>query len=647
MSKEIDIDNEISKLIQFGFDLHKSEIDYDFYGDIPNVEDYTGMPYPIKKVENGGILGFRNYPNHSDSTVWTILGVSIGKFRENEFDFEFGMSVQANNKNNVIYCNLLKLKNGTKNVLERNQSVNWKYLTDEERSKCFRKLFEFVGFNKEDVIKVLNGKMTAREAYQHVAPDEIKNLQWVNRCRSYYWFDNNVAIEGTFSSVDFDYFPFPFDENPILDCSKVATCWLDHQSNKRRVELINVNKNKNSILYSDLKNIIINEPIDLSLVDANGTTFGHHTVINLESSIADLKNMDLTLAVDEKGKRFVVDDNGRIQLNELGQILTTTSNLISNNNNLSVQIFANADNFGMANTAATNNALGIGLVRTEHILKNKEDIKSLIEYCTYYRDKTFMNKLTRLQIEQALAILRSIKNQKIVFRLFDFKLNEFSKCSNLSKDKYASYENLFKQRGARILTDCPGLVSAQVKAIFAVAERFKLDFDLLVPMLTNIHEFKEIKKLILQKAKNFELGNFRIGGMIENIEMAHDADLLAKEADFITFGTNDLTESVTGLDRSTNSIEFQLLDDEVKNVINEAIYRARVANPSIPIGFCGNHGNYVNNLEFYYDLGASYVSCDPAYVKTAKRVLEQRNNLKEEKQQELVRVLKKVIDKQN
>lgn len=634
---------EICKLIHFGFDLHKREIKY--YSEIPNKKDYTGSSYPMKKWNNGGIMGFRGYANHSDPTAWTTLGVCIGNFNKGDFEFEFGVMFQANSKNNIYYCNPLCLSKEDDEALESDHSKMWYTLSDSEKLDYFIKAFTFMGFKKEDVIDVLNGKKTAREAYQNIAPEEIKYLQWVSRDRRYYWFNNNVAIEGSYGMVDLDAFPFPFKEKPILDCTKVNTSWMYPQSNKRGVELINVNENKNSITHSNLKNIVINEPIDLSLVDATNTVFGHHTVINLEWSIADLNTMDLTLAVDENGNRFVVDEKGRVQFDAFYNILTTSnSNLITDTT--IIEVYANADNKKMAQSAINNNASGIGLVRTEHILKNVSDIKDLVNCFIWGVNNKLSDKIKRLQIKQALALASLSRGKKIIFRLFDFKLNELSKLYNLEIDKHFDYEDLFKERGARLLIDYPDLLKAQLEAIFAVAKYHNLNFDILVPMISCVYEFESIKEMIFKIAGENGITNFRIGGMIENVEIANDADLLAKEADFITFGTNDLTESVTGLDRNSSSIDFQILNEQVKSIIEEAVYRARVAKPIIPIGFCGDHGNYIDNLDFYFDVMASYISCGADYVEIANKVFEYKDKVKKEKQQDLVRVLRKIIDKQ-
>ena len=308
---------EISRLIEYGYDLHKREMSHQTYG-VPNFEFYNGNSCPMKKIGDNGIFGNRAYPNHSQSYICTTLGICVGKKKKKSYELKTAYMLQTNNDDYSIYFSKLKIKEDDKwyETLDYDHDNSLDNLTHEEKLEHFIYVMEFVGFKREDIIAVINKKMTAREAYQNVAPEDIKNISWINKRRRIFEFENNIGISGNYSSLGMDDFPFPFNEQPILDCSKVKINCIYFENNKRKIKLININENKDSITHTDLKNAIIDEPIDLSRVDATGTKFGHHTVINIDYSLGKINTMDLTLAVNENGERYDIDENGNIKYDE-------------------------------------------------------------------------------------------------------------------------------------------------------------------------------------------------------------------------------------------------------------------------------------------------------------------------------------------
>lgn len=639
--EEIKNNKEVSKLIQYGYDLHKRQMEH-YEHSIPNFKFYKGNSCPMKKVSGGGIFGMRGYPNHSDSRVFTILGVTVGKQKKNGFDLKYSLMIQTDSEYQNIYFSNLKISDNQEYwyvTLDYDRDNKWDYMSDKDKQELFIKTMEFIGFKKEDVLAVLNGTLTAREAYMNVAPEEIRNLQWVNKNRRMFVFDGNVAVEGSFGSMDMDKFPFPFEGQPILDCSKVKTSCIYFENNNHKVKLINVNSTPNSITYTNLKNAIIDEPIDLSLVDATGTKFGHHTVINLEWSIAKLDKMDLTLAVNENGERYVVDEKGRVQFDYDYNPKTISSSKTKSRN---ILILGNADNEQMTKSAFENDTDGIGLVRTEHIFTDLKDVKKMVELLDYPSDeveKQNLKRIKELQINQVKEILKTNTKQPIIFRLLDFKLKEYLRNFGLTfndyDDKYVEY-----LRGAAILCKNKKILTTQVEAIFEVLNKMNIDVNLIVPMIRSSYEFTEIKKEIINLSKKYNLKSVKIGAMIENVEMSNDADELANEADFICIGTNDLTESVTGLSRDTNSAEFQELTNAVKSVIEETIYRARSIKPDIIIGICGEHSNYIENIQFYNNLDLDYITCSPEFIKVNKEFLENSSKLEKTTVKQLKRTKK-------
>ena len=203
--------------------------------------------------------------------------------------------------------------------------------------------------------------MSAREAFLNIAPDDLKNRQWVCYRRKFYEFDNNVAISGDYDGIYIEEFPFPFSDQPILDCSKVNTACIHFDSNKNKVKLINVNSNPDSIIYTDIREAIIDEVIDASLVHIRGTKFGDQRVINLEQSLDKYHDRDLDLAYTDNQEDFYN--------NKIG-VMSSFSNIDF--------LYDNLDK---------NTSLGIGLVRDESILERYPDIVSfLIKTINYESD---------------------------------------------------------------------------------------------------------------------------------------------------------------------------------------------------------------------------------------------------------------------
>ena len=478
----------------------------------------------------------------------------------------------------------------------------------------FIEAMTMLGFPKEDVIAVATGKITAKEVFQKIAPDEIKNIEWIDIGRRKYVFDGNIAISGNFGGITIDKFPFPFEGQPIFDCSKVSTWYMRFGDNKRRAKLINVNANKDSIRDTDLRSAIIEEPIYLSSVDATDTIFGHHTVLYPEHSIAPLKKVNLALAVDSEGKKYVTDSNGHV----LDDWFPETEEIMVTNNSKRVKVFANADNEEMAKMAFENGAEGIGLVRTENVFSScdRTDLETFLRYYDYEEEEALevLKRLTRNQIER---ILLTASGSRITIRLLDFKFAEFLSLTHLSLDDLYLNE-IPNTRGTNGLDR--DILIAQVGVLMELALKYDIELNILIPMIKDFKDFRYLKNIILDEAKKYSISNIRIGALIENLHSIHYADELARVADFISIGTNDLTESVIGLSRYSEAIEFQTLSDKVKETIEEIIFRIRAIKSDIEIGVCGEHTNHPDNLSFLSSLNIDYVTCSPTYVNFVEEV---------------------------
>lgn len=351
--------------------------------------------------------------------------------------------------------------------------------------------------------------------------------------------------------------------------------------------------------------------------------------------------MDLSLAEDEMGNRFLTDDKGKIQYDSNGEIIKIAKEDFIEQRKIdksledesSIKVLANAY-FSMEENEQID---GIGLIRTEDLLEDENLIEHLLSgvYDNLFFDRNsstqILEDFKEEQKEKLNCLLEKMSHKKVVIRLFDFKLEQFLKYSS-HKERFSHKKIDLKEfRGAEVLCDNEGLLEKQLEAIFESALENNVQIELLIPMLTEKYQVEKIKNRIDEVSNCYHLKDIKVGAMIENVKSAQDANTFASVVDFICFGTNDLTEDVTGLRRDTRSLEFFELSSEVKEVIKEAIYRARTKNKKLTIGFCGDHTNYIENYAFYYEMNADYISCDSNCVETAKKVfsnIEQENKQK-------------------
>lgn len=600
------VNKELGKLISYAYDLHERE--FTRYSNIPTFKFVNlGAIIPnAKKILNGGIYGWRIYRDHSSDVVLTQIGVF--KWENNILTSYF---LETNHEDHD--CSSCKAK-----LIEDGRYFDYDTSGGYGRNVSSGEFLEamiMLGFPKEDVLAVATGNLTAKEVFQKVAPDSIKNIEWVDIGRRNYVFDGNVAISGNFGGIVIDKFPFPFEGQPIFDCSKVSTWYMKFGNNERKAKLINVNANKDSIRYTDLRAAIIDEPIDLSKVDATDTIFGHQVVLYPEHSIAPLKRVNLALAVDSEGKKYATDASGHI----LNDWFPETEEVSIENNGKLVKVFANADNEEMARMAQEFGAEGIGLVRTENVFSSCsiDDLITFIRYYDFDNDDS-LEVLRRLAKEQVEKILLVANGKRVIVRLLDFKFAEFLSLSHLSLADL-DFREMPNTRGTVGLDR--DILTTQVKVFMELAQQYNVELNLLIPMIDDVKNFKYFRNIIMEQAKKYSISSIRIGAMIENLHSMHYADELTRLADFISIGTNDLTESITGLSRYSQSLDFQILSEEVKKSIEEIIYRVRAVKPEIEIGVCGEHGNRIENLSFLSSLNIDYITCSSSYVKIMQEVL--------------------------
>jgi len=328
-----------------------------------------------------------------------------------------------------------------------------------------------------------------------------------------------------------------------------------------------------------------------------------------------------------------------------------------------LKVKTNADTPKDAKVALGYGAEGIGLIRTEHMFFEGDRIKAVREMILAENlegRKKALAKLLPFQKEDFSGIFEVMDKLPVVVRLLDPPLHEFlpkeeKDIQELAQDMGVNADKIKETieslhefnpmlgfRGCRLGMVYPEINEMQVQAIFEAALESKekgisANPWIEVPLVGHVKEFLKIKELIQKVAK--ETGadgkvNYRIGTMIEVPRAALTVDLIAKEAEFISFGTNDLTQMTCGFSRddaakflkpyveTLNVYErdpFQSIDQSGVGLLMQlCVEKARKANPKLEIGICGEHGGDPKSVEFCHRLGLNDVSCSPYRVPIAR-----------------------------
>jgi pyruvate,orthophosphate dikinase len=227
----------------------------------------------------------------------------------------------------------------------------------------------------------------------------------------------------------------------------------------------------------------------------------------------------------------------------------------------------------------------------------------------------------------------------------DFLLDEIAEKRRLLRrvEMLSEANPMLGLRGCRLGIVVPEVTRMQVRAIFEAACQVKgqgIDVhpEVMIPLISTVEEFRDQTSLIREVAAQVmrEQGaevEYLVGTMIELPRAALMADQIAAEADFFSFGTNDLTQTTLGLSRDDSAkflpyyVEkkifpddpFQTLDQEgVGQLVKIAVERGRAANPKLKVGICGEHGGDARSIKFFNEIGLDYVSCSPFRVPIAR-----------------------------
>ena len=324
----------------------------------------------------------------------------------------------------------------------------------------------------------------------------------------------------------------------------------------------------------------------------------------------------------------------------------------------------NADTPHDAAVASNFGAVGIGLCRTEHMFFENEKIKAMREMIlannTEERERA-LDKLLPYQKQDFYGILKCMDGMPVNIRLLDPPLHEFVPHTiegqqimaeemgvsvKFIQDRVNSLSEanpMLGLRGCRLGNTFPEITAMQTKALLGAAIQLKKEgFDpkpeIMVPLVGIVNEL-DIQEAIIRKTaqKLFEKEGleieFEVGTMIEIPRAALTADLIAKKAQYFSFGTNDLTQMTFGysrddiasflpsyLEKKILDVDpFQVLDqDGVGQLIKTAVQKGRATRESLKCGICGEHGGEPTSVKFCHKVGLNYVSCSPFRVPIAR-----------------------------
>ncbi|MBD5588272.1 pyruvate, phosphate dikinase [Clostridium botulinum] len=330
-----------------------------------------------------------------------------------------------------------------------------------------------------------------------------------------------------------------------------------------------------------------------------------------------------------------------------------------------LKVRTNADAPRDAAQAVTFGAEGIGLCRTEHMFFQEERIPAVREMIlakTEAQRRKALDKLLPMQREDFVGIYEAMAEKPVTVRLLDPPLHEFlpkddEDIIELSKEMEVSFEELkntvlslhefnpmMGHRGCRLTVSYPEMAEMQTTAIIEAAievtrnKGIKIKPEIMIPLIGEIKEMAYVKSIVVETAdkilerENVEM-EYQVGTMIEIPRAALTADEIAKEAEFFSFGTNDLTQMTFGFSRDDagkflNSYydkkiyefdPFQRIDQTgVGKLVEMAVKLGKQTRPDIKLGICGEHGGDPSSIEFCHNVGLNYVSCSPFRVPVAR-----------------------------
>lgn len=330
-----------------------------------------------------------------------------------------------------------------------------------------------------------------------------------------------------------------------------------------------------------------------------------------------------------------------------------------------LSVRTNADTPADTLNAVKLGAEGIGLCRTEHMFFDAEripKIRKMILSETVEQREEALNELIPFQKGDFKAMFKALEGRPMTVRYLDPPLHEFvptdpedikaladdmgmtveevnAKCAELHE-----FNPMMGHRGCRLAVTYPEIAKMQTRAVMEAAIEVKEECgydivpEIMIPLVGEKKELKFVKDIVVEiaelvkKEKNSDI-QYHIGTMIEIPRAALTADKVAEEAEFFSFGTNDLTQMTFGFSRDDagkfldsyykakiyESDPFARLDQEgVGQLVKMAVEKGRATRPNLKCGICGEHGGDPSSVEFCHKIGLNYVSCSPFRVPIAR-----------------------------
>ena len=330
-----------------------------------------------------------------------------------------------------------------------------------------------------------------------------------------------------------------------------------------------------------------------------------------------------------------------------------------------LKVRTNADTPADAANAVKFGAEGIGLCRTEHMFFEAEripKIRKMILSKTVEAREAALNELIPFQKSDFKGLYEVMEGRPVTIRFLDPPLHEFvptdpEDIAALAKDMGLTVEEvqttcdslhefnpMMGHRGCRLAVTYPEIAKMQTRAVMEAAievkkeKGFNIVPEIMIPLVGEKRELKFVKDVVVETAEAVkkEMGSdieYHVGTMIEIPRAALLADEIAEEAEFFSFGTNDLTQMTFGFSRDDagkfldayyktkiyESDPFARLDQEgVGQLVKMASEKGRATRPTIKLGICGEHGGDPSTVEFCHKVGLNYVSCSPFRVPIAR-----------------------------
>ncbi len=330
-----------------------------------------------------------------------------------------------------------------------------------------------------------------------------------------------------------------------------------------------------------------------------------------------------------------------------------------------LQVRTNADTPADAANAVKLGAEGIGLCRTEHMFFDAEripKIRRMILSKTVEEREKALNELIPYQKGDFKGLYEAMEGRPVTIRFLDPPLHEFvptnpEDIAELAKEMNLTVEDvqetcnslhefnpMMGHRGCRLSVTYPEIAKMQTRAVMEAAIEVKKEKgynivpEIMIPLIGDKRELKFVKEVVVEVAeavkKEFNSDiTYHVGTMIEIPRAALLADEIAEEAEFFSFGTNDLTQMTFGFSRDDagkfldayykskiyEADPFARLDQNgVGQLVKMAAEKGRATRPNIKLGICGEHGGDPSSIEFCHKVGLTYVSCSPFRVPIAK-----------------------------